>query len=174
MPLDAGVSAATAREVLYQAVAYCGIARIYPFFSVTEKVFKKKKIRLPLESQSTTDKSTRLEKGVAKQVEIFGSGMREFYKGSTMNRWLAENCFGDYYTRGALTTAQRELVTFCYIAADGTNEAQLRAHIMANALVGNNKNFLLSVAHQLTPCLGYPRTLNIISAINDTLKEDVK
>ena len=168
------MSAVEAREILYQAVAYCGLARVYPFFSATGEVFKKKKIKLPLTPQGTTSKETRLEKGVEKQVEIFGSGMSEFYKGSVINRWLAENCFGDYYTRGGLTTAQRELATFCYIAADGTNETQLRAHITANSLVGNKKPLLITVAHQLTPFLGYPRTLNIITAINQTLTEEQK
>ena len=91
-----------------------------------------------------------------------------------MNRWLADNCFGDYYTRTGLTVQQRELVTFCYIAADGTNEAQLRAHINGNNLVGNNKKFLISVASQIMPYIGYPRTLNIIAAINETLKDAEK
>lgn len=168
--LDADVTPIEAREVLYQSVAYLGIGRVYPFFKATNDVFKEKGVETPLENQSTTTPETRLEKGAAKQVEIFGEGMRDFYKGGYMNRWLAANCFGDYYTRSGLTTAQRELITFCYIAADGTNEAQLRAHINGNNLVHNDKRFLISVASQLAPYLGYPRTLNIIAAINETLK----
>jgi 4-carboxymuconolactone decarboxylase len=167
--LDSGVTPVEAREILYQAVAYCGIGRIYPFFKATNYVFKKKKIRIPLAGQSTTTPETRLQKGAEKQVEIFGDGMRDFYKKGYMNRWLADNCFGDYYTRTGLTVQQRELVTFCYIAADGTNEAQLRAHINGNNLVGNNKEFLISVASQIMPYIGYPRTLNIIAAVNETL-----
>ncbi len=44
----------------------------------------------------------RLEKGIAAQAEIFGEGMRTAWQKSHINRWLAENCFGDYYTRTAL------------------------------------------------------------------------
>ena len=34
---------------------------------------------------------------------------------STVNRWLAANCFGDYYTRTGLSDAQREMITFCLL-----------------------------------------------------------
>ena len=168
--LDAGVSPIEAREVLYQAVAYCGFGRIYPFFKATADVFKRKKVKLPLASQGTTTAADRVEKGEAKQVEIFGEGMKGFAAKGYINRWLSGNCFGDYYTRGGLDNRQREMITFCYIAADGTNEAQLRAHIGGNNLVGNDKAFLIAVTSQIMPYIGYPRTLNIITAINETLE----
>ena len=168
--LDAGVTPVEAREILYQSVAYCGIGRIYPFFEETADVFKKKKIKLPLASQGTTTAADRVEKGEAKQVEIFGDRMIGFASKGHINRWLSGNCFGDYYTRGGLTNQQREMITFCYIASDGTNESQLRAHINGNALVGNDKAFLTSVTMQIMPYIGYPRTLNILTAIKETLE----
>ena len=36
-----------------------------------------------------------------------------------INKWLADNCFGDYYTRGGLDTREREMVTLCFLAAQG-------------------------------------------------------
>lgn len=41
----------------------------------------------------------RLEKGAQAQAEIFGEHMKEAWKSGHINRWLAANCFGDYYTR---------------------------------------------------------------------------
>lgn len=55
--------------------------------------------KLPLPGQAATTLENRLEKGVEAQTEIFGSGMEEAWKNGHINRWLAANCFGDYYTR---------------------------------------------------------------------------
>ena len=38
----------------------------------------------------------RLEKGVAAQAAIFGDRMKEAWKQSHINRWLADNCIGIY------------------------------------------------------------------------------
>ena len=50
------------------------------------------------------------------------------WKAGHINRWLAANCFGDYYTRKGLDLAQRELITFCFLMAQGGCEPQLIAH----------------------------------------------
>ena len=67
----------------------------------------------------------RLEKGIAAQAEIFGDHMNEAWKSGTVNRYLAANCFGDYYTRTGLNLAQREMITFCFLSAQGGCEPQL-------------------------------------------------
>ena len=38
--------------------------------------------------------------------------MNEAWKKATVNKWLAANCFGDYYTRTGLDLKQREMITF--------------------------------------------------------------
>ena len=40
-----------------------------------------------------------------------------------INRWLSGNCFGDYYTRGGLNYQDREMITFCFIAAQAVRAA---------------------------------------------------
>ena len=35
-------------------------------------------------------------------MDIFGEGMKDAWKKGHINRWLAANCFGDYYTRKGL------------------------------------------------------------------------
>lgn len=59
-------------------------------------VFSRSGIALPLPGQATTTMENRLEKGVAAQAAIFGDRMKEAWKQSHINRWLADNCIGIY------------------------------------------------------------------------------
>ena len=93
--------------------------------------------------------------------------MKEAWQAGHIERWLAANCFGDYYTRTGLDLAQRELITFCFLAAQGGCEAQLTAHIQGNINVGNDQAFLLKVVAQCLPYIGYPRSLNALRCVND-------
>ena len=170
--LEAGVTPVELKEVLYQAVAYLGIGRVYPFFEKTNAAFIAAGINLPLQAQSTTTASDREEKGEQTQVDIFGERFRGFSKSGSeetrhINRWLSANCFGDYYTRTGLDKKQREMITLCYILAQGGCEAQLRGHIAGNFSVGNDSNFLISVISQCMPYIGYPRTLNALNCIKE-------
>lgn len=163
---ESGITPVEAKEIVYQAVDYLGIGRVYPFLIATNEVLLEKGIKLPHEGQATTTMDDRLEKGVQAQVDIFGEGMKEFYKGGHINRWLAANCFGDYYTRTGLDLKQRELITFCFLAAQGGCELQLTSHAKGNMNLGNDKLFLIKVVSQCLPYIGYPRSLNAISCIN--------
>lgn len=109
-------------------------------------------------------------------LDYFGEGMRESWrKGAEEQRhiqkWLADNCFGDYYTRGGLTDKEREMVTFCYLLAQGGCEPQLTAHAMGNMGLGNDKNFLIDVVSQCVPYIGYPRSLNALTCINNAAEK---
>lgn len=164
--LDAGVSAVMIKEIVYQSVDYLGIGRALPFLQITNEELTKRGIALPLEGQATTTMEDRLEKGAQAQAEIFGEHMKEAWKEGHINRWLAANCFGDYYTRTGLTLAQREMITFCFLMAQGGCEPQLTAHAKGNMNLGNDKEFLLRVVSQCLPYIGYPRSLNAIACIN--------
>lgn len=170
--LNYGVTPVEIKEITYQATAYLGIGRIFPFLKVNNEVLEKVGVSLPLEPQSTTTRETRLQAGNQVQIDIFGEQMKGSYeKGSEeslhINRWLADNCFGDYYTRKGLTYNQREMITFCFLSAQGGCEPQLTAHSAANMKIGNDKQFLIKVLSQCMPYIGYPRTLNSLRCIND-------
>ena len=164
--LDAGVTPVMAKEVVYQAVDYLGIGRVLPFLDITNEVLKARGVALPLEGQATTTMEDRLEKGAQTQADIFGPQMLEAWKTGHINRWLAANCFGDYYTRTGLTLAQREMITFCYLAGQGGCEPQLTAHAKGNMNLGNDKAFLIRVISQCLPYIGYPRSLNAVACVN--------
>lgn len=170
--MNFGVTPVEIKEIVYQAVDYLGIGRVFPFLHAVNDILEEKGITLPLEGQATTTTENRLEKGIQAQIDIFGEGMRDFYKSgpeesSHINKWLADNCFGDFYTRTGLTYKQREMVTFCYLYAQGGCEPQLTSHAAANMKLGNDKKFLISVISQCLPFIGYPRTLNALRCINE-------
>ena len=164
--LDSGVEPVEVKEIVYQSADYLGMGRMWPFLRITNEVMTERGIKLPLENQATTTFEDRLEKGVQAQAEIFGPQMREAWKNGHINRWLAANCFGDYYTRTGLDLAQREMITFCFLLAQGGCEPQLTAHAKGNMNLGNDKDFLMRIVSQCLPYIGYPRSLNAISCIN--------
>lgn len=168
--LDCGVSPVEVKEIVYQATDYAGYGKMLPFLNITNDILVQRGISLPLEGQQTTTLDTRLEKGVQVQAEIFGQQMKEAWKAGHINRYLAANCFGDYYTRTGLTLAQREMITFCFLMAQGGCEPQLTAHARGNMNIGNDKEFLLRVVSQCLPYIGYPRSLNGITCINQAEK----
>ena len=113
--LENGITPIAAKEIVYQAADYLGYGRMLPFLNVTNEVLTERGIELPLNGQATTTLADRLEKGIEAQAAIFGEHMKEAWKTGHINRWLAANCFGDYYTRTGLGLAERELITFCFL-----------------------------------------------------------
>lgn len=174
--LDSGVSPAEIKEIVYQATAYLGIGRTLPFLRITSEVLTEQGVPLPLDGQSTTTAENRREAGTQAQVDIFGEGMRDFWQSGPeesrhINRWLAANCFGDYYTRGGLDYRQREMITFCFLAAQGGCEPQLTSHAAANMRIGNDRQFLIQIVSQCLPYLGYPRSLNALTCIRQAAEK---
>lgn len=169
--LENGVTPVVAKEIVYQATDYLGYGRMLPFLNATNELLCKRGVNLPLEGQATTTLDDRLEKGVEAQVKIFGEQMKDAFKTGHINRWLAANCFGDYYTRKGLTLSERELITFCFLMAQGGCEPQLVAHAKGNMNVGNDQVFLMKVISQCLPYIGYPRSLNAIRCVNQAVEE---
>jgi len=174
--LNVGVTPIEVKEIVYQAVPYCGIAIVFDFIHATNEILESSGVKLPLEGQSTTSPVTRFEKGLALQKAIFGEMIDHMYKKAPenqmhINRYLSDNCFGDYYTRTGLDIRTRELLTFAMILSLGGCEPQLKGHIQGNVNVGNEKVTLLSVVTQLLPYVGYPRTLNALRCLNEFIPE---
>lgn len=173
--LKSGVTPVELKELIYQGAAYLGLGRVLPFLYEANRVLKAGDVILPLPPQGTTTPKTRIQAGNQAQVDIFGEQMRGFQNSGPeesrhINRWLAGNCFGDYYTRGGLDHRQRELITFCFLAAQGGCEPQLVSHAAANLRIGNNKDFLIDVISQCLPYMGYPRSLNALRCVNEAAK----
>ena len=173
--LKSGLTPVEVKELVYQGAAYLGMGRVLPFLYGVNGVLEEQGVSLPLPEQGTTTPDTRITAGNQAQVDIFGAQMRGFQDSGPeesrhINRWLAGNCFGDYYTRGGLDYRQRELITFCFLAAQGGCEPQLVSHAAANLRIGNDKAFLIDVVSQCLPYIGYPRSLNALRCISEAAK----
>jgi 4-carboxymuconolactone decarboxylase len=174
--LNVGVTPIDVKEIVYHATPYVGVAKVYDYIYATNEMFESRGIKLPLEGQSTTSPETRYEKGLALQKLIFGEKIDKMYKESPANqihiqKFLSENCYGDYYTRKGLNIKIRELLTFAMILSLGGCEPQLKEHIQGNLNVGNDKEILLSTVTQLIPYVGYPRALNAIRCLNEVIPD---
>lgn len=104
-------------------------------------VFSRSGIALPLPGQATTTMENRLEKGVAAQAAIFGNRMKEAWKQSHINRWLADNCIGIYHDAREYSLAIRIglfLHRLCQpgegkFVAHGQRLEQLLHHLFGNS-----------------------------------------
>ena len=169
--LQLGISPEEIRETLLQTTPYAGYPKTKASVEQMYQTFKKRGIRLPLAPQGTVTGETRYDKGLEKQVAVAGDRiLRRIQEAPAdeahINTLLAENCFGDYYTRPILSLKDRELVTFVTIAALGGADPQVRGHVAANLAVGNTRQDLLDAITVALPYMGYPRTLNALAAIN--------
>ena len=174
--LNVGVSPIEVREIVYQALPYVGMARLYDFLGATNEVFVNRGVSLPLESQGTTTEETRFDKGLAVQQEIFGDRIEAMYEKSPRDQlhiqtFLSANCFGDFYTRNGLPLKLRELLTFAILTAMGGCESQLAGHVAGNLAIGNDRSVLIGTVTQLIPFIGYPRSLNALRLINEATGE---
>jgi 4-carboxymuconolactone decarboxylase len=170
--LDNGVSPVEAKEVVYHAIAYMGVGRVYDFLTITNETLTDRDVELPLPGQSTTTPETRFDKGWKAQEAVVGDRLTQMHATASpdtkhIQNWLTANCFGDHYTRTGLEFATRELLTFVIIVAQGGCDSQARGHVAGNVRVGNSRDVLLDALSQLVPYIGYPRTLNGLAAINE-------
>ena len=171
--LTVGVTPVEAKEVLYQAVPYVGISKVFDFIHATNEVLSERGVELPLPRQSTTTPETRMEKGLAVQRQIIGGELVDKLYASApadqqhIQRYLSANCFGDSYTRTGVDVATRELLTFSMLVSLGGCDPQVKGHVAANLHVGNDRAKLIDVLTQLLPFIGYPRTLNGLRAVDE-------
>ncbi len=168
--LHVGVTPIEVKEIVYQAVAYVGMGKVFEFLHVTNEVLRSRGVELPLPGQSTTTPETRFDQGLAVQKRILGDRIDQMYAQSPkdelhIQRLLSANCFGDFVTRKGLDLKTRELLTFSMLAALGGCEPQLAGHVAANLAVGNDRRVLIGTLTQLLPFIGYPRTLNALRVV---------
>jgi 4-carboxymuconolactone decarboxylase len=170
--LTVGVTAVEIKEIVYQAVPYVGMAKVFDFLHATNDVLTERGIELPLPGQSTTTAQTRFEKGLAVQKQIVGAERVDALYASArqdeqhLQRYLSANCFGDHLTRTGIDVPTRELLTFAMLVSLGGCEPQAEGHVIANLDVGNDRARLLDVLTQLIPFIGYPRMLNALRVLD--------
>jgi 4-carboxymuconolactone decarboxylase len=178
--LAVGVTPVEIKEIVYQAVPYVGMAKVFDFVHAANEVLAERGVALPLPGQSTATPETRAEKGLAVQKQIIGGDVVENLYACApddllhIQRFLSANCFGDNYTRTGLDAPMRELLTLSMLVSLGGCEPQVKGHVAANLNVGADRARLIDVVTQLLPFIGYPRTLNALRTIDEAAPPSVK
>jgi 4-carboxymuconolactone decarboxylase len=175
--LNVGLTPVEIKEAVYQCAPYIGFPKTLNAINEVNEVFKAKNIALPIESQKTVDEDNRFEKGLATQIEIFGEVIAKMREAAPANQkhmqdYLSAFCFGDFYTRGGLDLKTRELLTFCIVSSLGGAESQVKAHVQGNLNVGNDKETMITAITHCLPYMGFPRTLNALSCVNEVVPEN--
>lgn len=121
--LNMGVTPVEAKEVVYQAAAYLGIGRVYPFLNAANEVLEARGVTLPLAGQAANTMENRVETGAQ---------------------------------------------------AQGGCEPQLTSHAAGNMRIGNDKAFLIKIVSACLPFIGYPRSLNALSCVENAAGQSGK
>ena len=79
--------------------------------------------------------------------------------------------FGDVCYTGSLDNRMRELVTVTVLATLSTLP-QLKAHVQASLNAGCTPVEIREAVYQCAPFIGFPKTLNAISAMNEVFTEN--
>lgn len=172
--IKAEVSPIQIKEVIYQCTPYIGLGKVQEALEVVNLIFKKHNIST--KPQATVNEKTRFEKGFEVQSVAFGKDHIQANHDQAsqelkhIQKYLSEYCFGDFYTREGLDLKTRELMTMVMLATLGGCENQLRGHVGANITVGNSRELLIETITQCQPYIGFPRTLNAITIINEVTK----
>jgi 4-carboxymuconolactone decarboxylase len=171
--LDVGLTPVELKEIVYQAVPYVGMAKVYDFLHATNELLTNRGVTLPLPGQSTTTPDTRFEQGLVVQKQVVGDDRVAAMHADAsadekhFQHYLSANCFGDHLARTGIELAERELLTFAMLVSLGGADAQVRGHVAGNLNVGNDRARLLDVLTVLVPFIGYPRTLNGLAAVDE-------
>jgi len=79
-------------------------------------------------------------------------------------RYIVEFGFGDVYARPGLSLRDRQLATVAALAALGTAQAQLTAHIEGALTVGVTRDEIVEIIIQMALYGGFPAAMNAVDA----------
>jgi alkylhydroperoxidase/carboxymuconolactone decarboxylase family protein YurZ len=128
---------------------------------------------LPLPTQGTVTDAERYDRGLAEQAPLYGNEIKDNLADlpapfdEALPRFLTEFCFGDFYTRGGLALADRELLVLCALTTIGDTSAQLGPHGRACLQVGNSKAAVVAALVHCFPYVGFPRAVAAVRAVKD-------
>lgn len=113
------------------------------------------------------------------RIDICKENYRTLFKGEAltgtgddpeMMEILQKYIFGEVFRTGKLDIKTRELITITVLAAEQTLP-QLKAHTNGALNAGATPIEIRETMYQLAPFIGFPKTLNAISTVNEVFKE---
>ena len=102
--------------------------------------------------------------------KLFGSNMATEGNDVEMMQILQKYIFGEVFTVGELDIKTRELITVVCLTTMQTLP-QLKAHINGALNAGNTPVEVREAIYQCAPFIGFPKTLNALSVLNEVFKE---
>jgi 4-carboxymuconolactone decarboxylase len=171
--LRVGVQPIQIREAIYQLAPFIGFPCTLNAVATLNDVFRAHEIELPLPDQGTVSDADRYSEGLAEQAPLYGNKIKDNLADlpqpfdELLPRFLTEFCFGDFYTRGGLTLAQRELLALCALAAIGDTAAQLGPRGRACIQVGSSKTAVVAALVHCFPYIGFPRAVAAVRAVKN-------
>ena len=167
--LTVGVTPVEVKEIVYQAVPYVGMGKVFDFIHTTNEVLIERGIELPLEGQSTTTPDTRAEQGAGgpegdRRRRARRSDVRLRARGRDAHPAAA---VGELL-RGSLHPHRprhqdARAVDLRDAGVAGRLRPQAKGHVAAQPHVGNDRESTDRSHHALLPFIGYPRTLNALA-----------
>ena len=173
--LTVGVTPVEVKEIVYQAVPYVGLAKVFDFLHATNEVLTERGVELPL-PRPVDHRLRRRGARRAWRCRSRSSAPRRstrMYAAASddeqhIQRYLSANCFGDYLARSRHRPADPRAADVLHAGrARWLPTPQVKGHVAANLNVGNDRATLLACSTQLLPFIGYPRTLNGLRAVNE-------
>lgn len=112
----------------------------------------------------------RIEKSQETYKQLFGDGVPAAYATDPdFQDILSRFIFGEVFHQGSLDHKQRELITLVVLATNQTLP-QLKAHVHAALNVGLSPVEIKEAIYQCAPYLGFPKTLNALTEVNEVFK----
>ena len=173
--LNVGCTPIEIREAIYQCAPFIGFPKTLNAIGAMNEIFIENGIKLPLDNQETIKDEERFKAGLVIQESIYGTEIKDKYKdlpkefAEAIPRFLAEFCFGDFYTRSGMDEKMRELLILILLAAMGGADLQVRSHAIGALKVGNTREELLGALVHAMPYMGFPRMLNALNSLIDVI-----
>ena len=120
--------------------------------------------------------NTRFTQGMEQLKTIDGKGGENVIKSlediaPDLGKFIVEFAFGEIYTRGGLTTEEREMITLSSLLTAGGCEPQLKVHINGALNVGISPEKVIETFLQCIPYTGFPKVLNAVFAAKRVFAE---
>lgn len=168
--LRVGTDPVALREAMYQLAPFIGFPRTLNAVGVLDEVLRAAGHELPLPDQGTITDAERHERGLAAQAPLYGTEIADAFADlpapfdEAVPGLLTDHLFGDFWTRGGLDIATRELLGLVTLTTLGL-APQLPAHVRGTLAAGNTLETVLAALVQALPYTGTPYAINAIRVV---------
>src|SRR3954451_23657272 len=113
------------------------------------------------------DDGERRARALARLTELGDEpGGEEFLaRMGVLGDWIVDFAFGDVHTRPGLTARERELIIIAVLAALGSSDPQVAAHIRALRAIDVPWQEIEETILQTAPYAGIPRAINALKVL---------